>query len=146
MSKLDALDSECSTFTRLLTGRNPNAYVLAKYRSAHAMTDVGTAHDLFDTWSVSSARRSVAMARLADGYCRLRRPDGTLRRKLVLMLAILETAPPYFAALDRQPPRSGLRAIWQLIVQGFTGVACVAAGLVAFAPVHWYARWREAHR
>ena len=62
-------------------------------------------------------------------------PHGLLRRKLVMLLAILETCPPYFQILER-PTRGGFGgAVLGLATRGLAGTACALAGIVVFLPV-----------
>jgi hypothetical protein len=98
-----ALERECRSFTRYLVGCDPSPYVIGKYCDAHVTRPVF--HESpFDTRMVALARRHPATTLLADAYARFFAPRGALRKKLVLVLAILESAPPYFHALDGPPP------------------------------------------
>ena len=104
------LDQECRTFTRYLVRREPTAYVIGKYRAAHAaspaMQSGGQGGGRFDVRLTAIARRHPLLAVTADAYARMFAPRGLLRKKLVLLLAILETSPVFFrdVDLDRAPP------------------------------------------
>ena len=96
-----ALERECDVFTRHVIGVAPTPYVQRKYAEAHARrADAFAPRRGFAAYSVALASFSPFTARMADAYCRLFAPRGVLRRKLVLLLAILETSPPFHAELD----------------------------------------------
>ena len=95
------LARECDVFTRHVIGAAPTPYVLRKYAEAHEKrADAFVPRHRFGAFSVALAARAPFTTRMADAYCRLFAPGGVLRRKLVLLLAILETAPPFHAELD----------------------------------------------
>ena len=115
-------DLECESFTRHLVGVAPNPYVLGRYEAAHAARpDAFTAARGFGAFTVSLGRLGPFPARMADAYCRLFEPRGVLRRKLVLLLAILETTPPFHREFDAVRGSRTAQA------------ASLAAGLAAWA-------------
>ena len=134
MSAADALRREASTFARLIAGVEPPGPAVDAYLRAHERRgDLGRG-DAFQTRLVADASKSVFRARTADGYARLFDPHGPLRRKLVLMLAILECTPPVHRRLDA-PPASGLLASLVLLkLYGLRAAACAALGVVRFEP------------
>lgn len=95
------LERECRVFTRYLAGREPTPYVIAKYRAAHAAVDAYGVQSAFDGRLVAGARLHPVFAWLVDAAARFTAPRGLLRKKLVLLLAILETAPPFFSAIEQ---------------------------------------------
>lgn len=99
----EALTEECRVFTRYLAASTPTTYVVDQYIKAHHTTRKFRPADLFDQRLVGFARRHPLSARLADSFARVFAPSSLLRRKLVLLLAILETAPPTCHVIDRPP-------------------------------------------
>lgn len=124
------LGEECRVFTRYLTGRDPSPYILAKYVDAHRVLPGLSAPEPREAWTVRWAAGSPLRARLADAAARRRDPRGLLRRKLVLLLAILETAPETHALIDRTPASSLAGALVTLAWTGLVGVAVTVAGLI----------------
>lgn len=94
------LDAECRVFTRHLLGSDPDDYVVGKYRNAHAVVPALAASGRFDEALIAFARFSPLCAHLADSYASLFLRGATLRKKLVLLLAILETRPPFHETID----------------------------------------------
>jgi hypothetical protein len=107
------LDRESEVFARYLTGKGAGDYVRRKYREAHERGALGPS-SASDRALVDVARRGTWWARLADAHARLFAPGGLLRRKLVLVLALLECREP--ARVDTPVARSlagfCLRAAW----------------------------------
>ena len=93
--------AECDALTRYLIGLAADDYVADQYRRGVEQLQIRESR--FDRLLCSWARRSRPTARAADFYGRLFRPAGALRRKLVLLLAILESYGPTAAVTDRAP-------------------------------------------
>ena len=87
----NALDHECSVFSRYLIGQPPSVYVLNKYRDAHAklpsLRDEET--EPFDALLIWLACRNPFLTKLVDSYSRVLFKRSRVRTKLVVLLAIL---------------------------------------------------------
>ena len=138
--ELARLERECRVFTRFIARRTATPYVVSKYVDAHRISPAFAAMDRFDRWLVAFARWSPAVARLADAYGRLFIPGGLLRRKLVLLLAVLESSPPFYRDIDREPSRPLLVALLWLAVSGVGGGLAAVVGTAVFAPLRAVAR------
>jgi len=93
------------------------------------------------------ALRHAFMLRLADTYSGLFYKEALLRRKLVLLLAILECSPGAYERLDR-PEFHTRPTLYRLLV--LKGLALAAAGLLAvllLTPIHVFCnisrQWRD---
>ena len=98
----EALDRECSVFCRYLIGQEPNEYVKRKYRDAHrslswARVDQANPSDIF---LLHVARIRPWSSKVIDAYARVFRPASLVRKKLILLLAILESCAPSHLYLD----------------------------------------------
>lgn len=90
----------------------------------------------FDAWLGRIAAWGRFMASLADAYARRVRPYGDLRRRLTLMLALLESHGATHGGYDRATP-SGPAVTWLLIaVAGTTWLLRTALAFVVLAPLH----------
>jgi hypothetical protein len=137
------LEQECRVFTRFISRVEPSPYVTRKYVDAHRLGPDLAPADLFDGWLVAVARSSPPLTRLADAYARHFAPRTTLRRKLVLLLAILESSPPFNRVIDRVPARPFVIAVLALAVTGLGGLAAALAGAALFAPIRFLSRGRR---
>jgi hypothetical protein len=136
MREEDELAREAATFARYLCGVAAGEYVVERYRAAHALGLVELrATSSFERAVVALARRGTWSARAMDASTRLVQPAGLLRRKLVLLLALLESRSPPAEAIDA--PTAGSRSGLLLHAAGLTllyGVHALA-GLLILAPV-----------
>lgn len=137
MSERDPLlEHECWVFTRYLVGREPTEYVLSKYLDAHRVAPAYATRDTFHRRLLRVARAGPTFARLADAYARIFARHGVLRKKLILLLAVLETSPPFCHELEQ---REDVGAVAALAAAGVRVVGALATFLVAalvIGPVH----------
>lgn len=135
----EALAREFAVWSHYLGTAAPPARATAAYVRAHAGV-AASPGDAVDGMLVRMARRSPGWCALADSYARRARPYGTLRRKLVLALAVLESTPVVHAGYDTA--RAGSRPwTWgALVALGVSWGVRTAAALVLFAPLHLAAR------
>jgi hypothetical protein len=98
----DRLLEECRTFCRYLINQTPNHYVLQKYRDGHRAG--GLRRDFtpnrFDQTLVRIAAINTFATRIVDTYTRAFFKTALIRKKLVLLLAILESCAPTHSGLD----------------------------------------------
>lgn len=128
------LERECRVFTRHVIGSDPTPYIVEHYVRAHHVSPKLAPGDRFDRYLVRFAARHRVLARLADSYARVFASGSLLRRKLVLLLAILESAPQTHRLID-QPPGGGLVLIvGRLVGHGVLWMAGLLAGTVLLGP------------
>src|SRR5262245_43793124 len=96
------LDRECNVFCRYLIGQTPNDYVRKKYRDAHGSRSLvgGGCISPWDALLIRIARISPWSTRITDVYSRVFYGSSLIRKKLVLLLAILESCAPSHRYLD----------------------------------------------
>jgi len=132
-----ALESECALFARYLIGVAPGPYIMKHYvaaAEAHGLArDDGFAP--FDRAMLRLARRGALLARAADAYCAILHRGGVLRRKLVLLAALLEHAAPTSEAFDRPVAGGPYRALLSLAAHGIGFGLALLAGFAIFLPL-----------
>ena len=127
------LVKECGVFTRHISGRPATPQVSAQYGAAHQALPGMEPSDGHERWLLRVARLSPGACRIADAWARLAAPRGALRRKLVVLLAILEVSPPYAEELDQ--PRGGVALEWlRIAASGLVFAGVLAIGVVLFLP------------
>lgn len=129
------LDAECDVFTRHLLGRGADDYIRTKYRAAHAVLPALRASDAFDSFLVSFARKGIVFTKIADAHAAVFAPWSLLRKKLVLLLAVLETCPPSHRTIDAPVGGRPFLALLALSVTGLTAVFSLIAGSLILFPV-----------
>src|SRR5512143_1356579 len=97
-----ALDRECELFCRYLTNREPSPYILEKYEEGHRYRELSSGSGSFDRFLVRAAGRNVFYAGLVDAYCGIMARRSLFRKKMMLLLAILECSYPAHDAIDSQ--------------------------------------------
>jgi hypothetical protein len=136
-----ALEAECRRLTGYLLDAPPTPYVIACYVRAHRTTPAFEPDGTFDRVALRLAASGPGV-RLADAHARLFAPASALRRKLVLLLAILETASPSFRRVDDPGPRGALRAWLRLAWIGAAAGAAAVLGSMLLLPVQLVLRSR----
>jgi nucleoside-diphosphate-sugar epimerase len=130
------LVEECRTFAAYLVGGPSSAYIEERY--ALATQAHGLAHDeefsCFDRAALRVARRGRIFARWADAYCAFFARNGALRRKLVLLAAILEHVAPTNEAFDRTNSSGAARAVLSLAAYGLTSAVSLLLGAAVLLP------------
>jgi len=102
----NSFDRECSVFSRYLIGQPPSAYVLSKYRDAHAKLPGlrNGAGGPFDALLIRLASWNPFLTRLVDSHARVFFKHSCVRTKLVVLLAILESSAPSHRYFDLSEP------------------------------------------
>ena len=129
------LESECEVFARYLLSCTPAPYVVRKYSAAHHVSAVFSTGSRFDNLLVRIASVHPALTRLADSYARIFAPGALLRKKLVLLLAILETSAPSCYLIEAVDSGGKLVLLVGLFVKGMAFILSLMAGAIVFLPL-----------
>ncbi len=139
-----ALEEEALAFGQALLGAPPGAYVAAQYARAHQHLPLAPATP-FDRVLLALAARGPWALRAADGYARIFAPASALRRKLTVLVAVLESTAPSaaaFAAAEAHPAA----VLLQLLVTGVGFGLLLGAGVIVLAPLHLASRLKGPNR
>ncbi|MFT5465587.1 MAG: nucleoside-diphosphate-sugar epimerase [Verrucomicrobiales bacterium] len=132
--------TECDVFCRYLIGERPTAYVVEKYRAGIESEVFKQAENsAFDEKLIQLAAKRPLLTGFADAYCRFFRPNSIVRRKLVLLLAILEST-TFAAKVDEANDRGVLGF---LVASGFATLGFAArlvGGIAVFLPLQFLTR------
>ena len=129
------IDGECLALGRYLFQQDVNEYVRDKYRSANALLGLENAAGRFDRLLVAMAVRHRLLAKTCDAYARFFAPQGTLRKKMVLLLAIAEVAPPTFRFLDTADAGGWFMFFARTMGRGSGMVLCLLPALLLLLPL-----------
>ncbi len=132
----EALARECSVFARYLTGKDPGAYLLGWYAHAHSAHPVFAPQTAFDRFLLRAAGTSPALALLADSYASFFARQSTLRKKLILVLGILESLPPEAGFDERIEESSPAAAVLRIGARGMMFALRLALAVIVFMPFH----------
>lgn len=137
-----AVDRECVTFTRHLIGLTPDASVRGAYAAAIGAVPALAPTPGFDQAMLGIARRGVLAARCSDAYAALFARRSALRKRLVMLLAILETRAPSSARIDQAVGGGPATAAARMAVRGVSAVVALALGIAILVPVRLLRRDR----
>jgi hypothetical protein len=138
------VDRECRTFARHLLGGSPDAKTREDYRRAVATVPELAASGPRDHALLGLARTGWLATRLADAWAALFARSSVLRKRLVMLLAIMESRAPTSAAIDRPLGGSSPVAIFAIAARGVVAVAGLAIAVLTVSPVIIVSRWRGA--
>ncbi len=130
--------AECRAFARMLAEVDASDYILRSYVRLLPTSDISaeTRNRLVERALLGVARQGALAARVADGYARFFLPHSLFRRRLVLMLAILESSPTSERPLNSSAEGSILSVGLGLMMTGMASMTCSVVGLVLFGPLH----------
>ena len=126
LDKFNDLDNECEVFCQYLINQKPNEYVLEKYQEGHRKGNMSRYQYLnrFDKLLISIAKINPFFTKLADTYARFFLTYSLLRKKLVLLLAILESSSPTHYYFDSENTKNKIKfyikAFKKVLVFAFT--------------------------
>jgi nucleoside-diphosphate-sugar epimerase len=131
------LEKECKVFSRYLLGRSGNEYVLRKYVEANRVRGLveSAGEDRLGTGLLRVASISPFLTRLTDSFAAIFARRSILRKKLVLLIAILESSR---CAGELVGPREGRGSIgtWiSLIGNGIAFLASFLFSILLFTPL-----------
>ena len=129
------LERECDVFVRHLLRCGADPYVRAKYSAAHAALPALQPNDAFDAFLVRFATRGPVFVRLADAYAGMFAHASLLRKKMVLLVAILETSQPSHRTIDAPLGGKPMGAVLSLTATGIIAAFSVLAGSLVLLPM-----------
>ena len=123
------LAQECRVFCRYLAGVDATDDVVRAYLRAHDVAGLKlNSTTPMDRALLQLASGGTTLTRIADSFAGPLVPGGALRRKLVLLLAILESRGASASRVDRAVP--GSRLLW-VIGAAFHAAAWLVRVLIA---------------
>jgi hypothetical protein len=129
------IDVECLALGRYLFNQDVNEYMRDKYSSANAMLGLENAAGRFDRLLVASSVRHPLLAKACDAYSRFFAPQGALRKKMILLLAIAEVSPTIFLSLDATDAGGWFMFFVRSMWKGMGMVLCLLPALPVLLPL-----------
>lgn len=129
------LEKEFRNFTNYLIGYEPDGYIKSKYVQGHRITEIDRDSGSFDMLLVRMANRSKVLARLADTYTSGFYKNALLRKKLLLLLAILESCGPTYRHIDTVNERSVIALYVKVAQKAAVFVLTLILSCIIFAPL-----------
>lgn len=143
----DPLVLECALLCMYVVGRPPGEYVTQKYveahRRLHPRLGGGTGRDP----ALALAKRGTLATGLVDAYTRVFRRDSIFRRKLILLIAILECAPSTAAVFETPAtPSSTVRVLLRFLPPAMAFLVRLVISMPVVGPLDLLSRLRHTGR
>lgn len=133
-----ALDHECRVLTSYLLRLAPSSYVLAKYRDAHAAGALpASPAGPFDRLLARLAIRRPSLLKLVDAYASVFFRTALVRKKMVLLLAILEASPRVHACFDSPDPGGTVGLLAGIAGRGSAFLLTLLLAVVVLGPLQF---------
>ncbi len=134
--KSEHLERECKAYTRYLIGNEPTAYVTGKYLQAHQLNPALKTDPVnrLDKLLLSFSSKGSFAAQMVDAYANLFFKDSLFRRKIILMMALLESATPFDADFDTPETSSPIGIVSRLGGRGLLFILALSLALAVFIP------------
>lgn len=133
---MSVLDQECLVFCRYLIGQEPNSYIINKFQEAHRVGSINPPGDTFNRLLLWVATTGRLWTKLVDTYTAVFCKTSVVRKKLILLLAILESNAAACHGLDAVDETHKLLLCLKIMGKGCTFVFVLFLGIVIFLPVH----------
>ena len=131
------LELECRAYCRYLIGAEPDVYVLAKYSAAHQeLLTLQVRRTYFDQLLLSMPP-AKSVLKILDIYTRLFFKRSLLRKKWLLLVAILESSSPSYQYFDQMESLSPLNVIGSMLWQGIVFFSLIPFCIVLLGPIHF---------
>lgn len=115
------INAECRVYTRYLTGQLPDDYISKKYAEALSPGQpLGQGLQVrFDALLLRLAAIHPLFTRAVDAFSRFFYTNSTLRKRLIMLLALLETQAATAAELD-YPDKAGMTEFMLAMIMQLT--------------------------
>jgi hypothetical protein len=129
---------ECQIFCEYLVQQKADAYITLKYQEAHLSANFPLPKCLhpFERWLMMVAQIHPYLTRLADSYSRLLFPSSILRKKLVLLVAILESGKHRQGFSDMPEPSTRMAFLARCAFEGVVFLCNACMALIFLFPIH----------
>ena len=137
-SHMDNLTQECLVFCRYLSGVSPDSYILKKYYDANKINDETYRNQgtFFEKLLIILARIHPLCTQIVDTYAVFLFKNAIIRKKLVLLLAILESCPANKHKLDYTDQHSKFVLFLIIICKLLTFTLILCFAIVILLPLH----------
>ncbi len=128
---------ECSAYTRYLVNQEPDSYIQRKYAEAFAAGRPLASADRcrFESLITRISTIHPIYTRAIDGYCKFFYRDSMIRKKLVLLLAILECSSGSTGMIDRTDSYGPPLMLLTFLTQMTRSMVLLLIATILFSPI-----------
>ena len=134
----DNLKDECTVFCYYLVNQKPNDYVVKKYQEGHKVKNLSNYFnvDNLDKLLIHIANINPLLTKIVDVYTRFFHKNSVIRKKLVLLLAILESSAPTHYYLDKADRINNAIIYFRIFHKGILFLLTLMLSVIILMPVH----------
>lgn len=133
------LERECEVYTNFLVNDGPSRYILNKYLEAHRESNIfdGSELEAFETFLLEFSSRNTFFARLVDSYASFFYKGSIIRKKIILLLAILESCSPSYRQFEAPDSSNWIVLSFTLFLKGIIFAFNLFIAVVLFMPIRF---------
>lgn len=132
------LERECRMFTNYLINQEPDTYILNKYRLGNEIEKIGMNISLFDSLLINAAQKRTFLLKLADAYTSFFYKNAAIRKKLIMLVAILECCASTYNQVDFANERSRASLYLKVGNKAFVFLINLVISIIVFLPMKLY--------
>ncbi len=132
----EALKAECRIFGHYLIDGTLNAYTEKKYIQGHQKLEIEISEKPIDQLLLKKAVKSPFWVRLTDIYSSIFFRQAIVRKKLLLLIAILECQQDGYAHLDAVDEKTAFRLFLELGQKGIVSIIMLIISIILIGPFH----------
>lgn len=127
---------ECEILGRYLVNSDVNAYTKEKYIQGHKKLCIGTANGFIDRLLMKRATKGLFWVGIADVYSSIICRNALIRKKILLMIAILECQQPSYQILDTVEKKHRYWLYLELVKRALVFSANLILSIILIGPFH----------
>lgn len=131
-----SLKHECIRFTEYLINSKSNAYIEKKYIKGHKYNRIENNIGRFDTFLIKLTNKNTFMVRLADIYTTVFYRKSVFRKKLILLLAILESCSTTYSKIDSLNTDSKVSLFIKTLQKTLVFLVLLFVSSIVLFPIH----------
>lgn len=136
MFKIEALRRECGILSHYLINSDVNEYTVDKYIQGHIILNIRINNKLIDRILIKNAIKSSFSISLADVYSSVFYPHAIIRKKILLLIAILECQALSYGHLDSIDEKSKFRLFVKLGKKAISFLVILTLSIILIGPFH----------
>ncbi|MFX0194696.1 MAG: hypothetical protein ACFFCW_01140 [Candidatus Hodarchaeota archaeon] len=135
---IDSLNDECNVFCYYLVNQKPTDYIIQKYQEGHEASDINQNlnSNTFNELLIAIAKINPFFTKLVDTYTCMLYKRSALRKKLLLLLAILESSASTHYSLDSPDSTNKTILFTKISQKGLIFILTFFLSTIFLMPLH----------
>jgi hypothetical protein len=130
------IEKECRLFTNYLINHEPDNYIQKKYQKGLRAIENNKGVAIFDSLLLKVALKGLFLTKLVDVYTSIFYRKALIRKKMLLLLAILECRTSTYIQIDSANESSFYLLYLKLGYKAFVFLLWLVLSIIVFGPIH----------